>query len=75
MQIYLSRCYSPNEDGIMVPTNKGIGLNTSQSYLPCVRCFIGNGYELPRTYYACDCIGPHGGAFAHSGVYLGEPIP
>ncbi|KAI1777980.1 hypothetical protein F4818DRAFT_439299 [Hypoxylon cercidicola] len=71
----LNLCYSPNEDGIMVPTDRGIGLNTSQSFAPCVDCFIGNGHELPRTYYACDCVGPHGGSYAHSGVYLGKPTP
>ncbi|KAI0164208.1 hypothetical protein GGR52DRAFT_558858 [Hypoxylon sp. FL1284] len=70
----LNLCYSPNEDGVIVPTNKGIRLNTSQSYAPCTDCFIGNGYELPKTYYACDCVGPNGGVYKHSGVDLNDLI-
>lgn len=69
-----SRCYSPNDKGIIVPTDAGVGLNTSASYKPCVKCFIGNGYETPLTYYACDCVPePDGGIETHSGVDLSKP--
>ncbi|KAI1477989.1 hypothetical protein F4774DRAFT_411425 [Daldinia eschscholtzii] len=70
----LNLCYSVDALGHMVPTNAGTGLNTSRTGKPCEKCFLGNGHELPWTYYACDCLSSETHIVTHSSVYLSDLI-
>ncbi|XXH05700.1 hypothetical protein Hte_012135 [Hypoxylon texense] len=71
----LNLCYSVDGDGHMFAQDAGHGLNNTNTSWPCEKCFNGNGYEVPTTYYACDCT-PYaeGGVFTHSGVDLNALI-